>query len=148
MSGFIEIGNTLKKLYRIYSLDVLQKLEEMGYEGLTYSLLEVISFICENEGISIKNIGKSLGLKKQTMTNHLFELEKRTLIIRQQCPNDRRSQKIFLTSAGYNLKNHLKEVIAKTENDYERVIGSIELERLRFSLDHFHSKLDRRNLLF
>ena len=49
----------------------------MGHEGLTYSYLEVISYICENEGESIKTIGSSLGLKKQTMTNHISELEKK-----------------------------------------------------------------------
>ena len=56
----------------------------MGHEGLTYSYIEVISYICENEGESIKTIGSSLGLKKQTMTNHISELEKRGFLERRK----------------------------------------------------------------
>lgn len=148
MSELIGIGNTLKKIYRAYSLDVLKELNSLGYESLTYSYLEVISFICENEGVSLKVIGKSLGLKKQTMTNHISELEKRGIIFRKQCQNDRRSQLIFLTETGESLKINLYKTIAKIEQDYAHIIGGIELERLKGSLDIFHERLARRDLLF
>ena len=145
---FISVGNTLKKIYRLYSLDVLEKLQNMGHEGLTYSYLEVISFICENEGESIKTIGSSLGLKKQTMTNHISELEKRGFIERRKNPNDARSLEIFLTEGGYNLRKHLEEVISEVEKDYENLIGGVELERLRHSLSLMESRLERRGQLF
>ena len=148
MSELIGIGNTLKKIYRAYSLDVLKELNSLGYETLTCSYLEVISFLCENEGASLKVIGKSLGLKKQTMTNHISELEKRGIILRKQCQNDRRSQLIFLTEAGEGLKINLFKTISKIEQDYAQIIGGIELERLKGSLDIFHERLARRDLLF
>ena len=147
MAEFIGIGNTLKKIYRLYSLDVLERLESLGYEGITYSYLEVLSFICDNEGVSIKVIGNSLGLKKQTMTNHISELEKRGFIRRIPNANDLRSIEIYLSESGYNLKKHLVEVISKVERDYEVLIGSAELERLRESLTLIYSRLSRRGQL-
>ncbi len=148
MGELIGIGNTLKKLYRAYSLDVIEKLESLGYAGITFSYLEVLSFVCENEGVSLKTIGKSLGLKKQTMTNHISELEKRGLLERKQCPNDKRSQLVYLSENGFSLKKHLLEIISVIERDYEKIIGSVELERLRNSLGAFYSRLERRNQLF
>ena len=147
MQDFIGIGNTLKKIYRTYSLDIISRLESLGHEGLTFSYLEVFSFICENEGSSLKMIGRSLGLKKQTMTNHISELEKRGLLFRQECPKDRRSQLIFLTEAGIGIKAHLYETTAVIEKEYEGIVGGIELERLRGSLDKLHSRLENRDRL-
>lgn len=148
MTELIGIGNTLKKIYRAYSLDVLNELNKLGHESLTYSYIEVISFICENEGVSLKVIGKSLGLKKQTMTNHIAELEKRGVIFRQQCESDRRAQLVYLTETGEALKRNLFAIISKIEKDYGEIIGGIELERLQGSLEKFHQRLERRNELF
>jgi DNA-binding MarR family transcriptional regulator len=148
MGEFIGIGNILKKIYRAYSLDILKKLEALGHVGLTFSYLEVLSFICENEGTSLKGAGSSLGLKKQTITNHMSELEKRGYIFRQQCPKDRRSQLLYLTELGLGLKNHLFDSITEIENDYANIIGGAELERLRESLSVLHSRLERRDQLF
>ena len=49
MTELIGIGNTLKKIYSAYSLDVLNELNKLGHESMTDSYIEVISFICENE---------------------------------------------------------------------------------------------------
>lgn len=148
MGEFIGIGNTLKKIYRIYSLDILDKLEHFGHEGITFSYLEVLSFLCENEGVSLKTTGKSLGLKKQTITNHISELEKRGYLFRTPCPNDKRSQLIFLTELGLSLKKHLFQSISEIENSYEKIIGIIELERIRENLCKLNERLERRGELF
>ena len=148
MGEFIGIGNTLKKIYRAYSRDIMLKLQTLGHEELTYSYLEVLSFICENEGSSLKLIGKSLGLKKQTITNHISELEKRGYLLRRPCLQDRRSQLIYLTEYGLSLKNQLNQSIHATENDYENIIGDIELEKLKEGLSTLHSRLDGRDKLF
>ena len=148
MGEFIGIGNTLKKIYRAYSLDILKSLESLGHDGLTFSYLEVLSFVCEHEGSSLKIIGKSLGLKKQTITNHISELEKRGYLNRKPCLKDRRSQLISLTEHGLSLRSHLLQSIEYVESDYENIVGGVELEKLRDSLSDLHSRLERRNQLF
>ena len=95
-----------------------------------------------------KVIGKSLGLKKQTMTNHIAELEKRGVIFRKKCESDRRAQLVYLTETGESLKRSLFSIISKIEREYAEIIGGIELERLQGSLEKFHQRLERRDELF
>ena len=139
MFELIGIGNTLKKIYRAYSLDVWNELNK-SHESLTYSYIEVISFICENEGASLKVIGKSLCLKKQTMTNHIAELEKRGVIYRKTCEKDRRAQLVYLTEIGESLKLNLFSIISKIEREYAEIIGVSSSKDLQGSLEKFLPK--------
>ena len=135
------IGGLLKKIYRIYSTSVLKSLQERGFTDLRPSFLEVLLYICENDGPSIKSIGVSCGLKKQTMTSHLNELEKRGYIFRQNNIEDKREQNIFLTEFGEKFKLNLFECIHETEKDYTSLVGDVELERIEHVLSNFHQKI-------
>lgn len=136
------IGTLLKKLYRQYSGELLSLLQQRGYTDLRASFLEVLLFICEHEGPSIKQIGQGCGLKKQTMTSHLNELEKRGYIVRKINENDKREQRVFLTDNGERFKLNLFECINEIEKNYSDVIGEVELDRVGHLLRSFHSKLN------
>ena len=73
MKKISQIGSLLKRIYRVYSSELLTSLQQRGFTDLRPSFLEVLLFICENDGPSIKQIGSGCGLKKQTMTSHLNE---------------------------------------------------------------------------
>ena len=135
------IGGLLKKTYRIYSTSVLKSLQERGFTDLRPSFLEVLLYICENEGPSIKSIGFSCGLKKQTMTSHLNELEKRGYIFRQNNTDDKREQNIYLTEYGEKFKLNLFECIHEIEKIYTTLVGDVELERIEHVLSNFHEKI-------
>jgi DNA-binding MarR family transcriptional regulator len=104
MKKTAEIGSLLKKIYRIYSNDLLGELQVRGFLDLRPSFLEILMFISSNNGSSIKQIGTACGLKKQTMTSHLNELEKRGYIVRKASEKDRRELKVFLTNYGEKFK--------------------------------------------
>ncbi len=110
--------------------------------------MEVLLFICEHEGPSIKEIGAGCGLKKQTMTSHLNELESRGYIERRINPADKREQNIFLTEFGQKFKLNLFECINDIEKKYTDLIGDLELNRVELILKNFHSKLLVRPGLF
>ncbi len=135
------IGSLLKRIYRSYSSELLDLLQHRGFTDLRPSFLEVLLFICENEGPSIKEIGKACGLKKQTMTSHLNELEKRGYIERKANLRDKREQKIFLTRYGEKFKLNLFEGIDEIERSYTQVIGEVELDRVGHLLKNFHTKI-------
>ena len=48
MNKVSTIGKHLKNLYRLYSQDLLKKLEEVGYLDLRPSFIDILIFICEN----------------------------------------------------------------------------------------------------
>ena len=135
------IGSLLKKIYRMYNSSLLDSLEKKGFTDLRPSFLEVLLFVCENEGASIKAIGSAVGLKKQTMTSHLNELERRGYITRQSNQDDRREQRITLTEYGEKFKLKLSESIRELEEIYVELVGDVELERMELQLGNFYEKL-------
>lgn len=141
MKKVSSIGSLLKKIYRTYSSELLTALQVRGFTDLRPSFLEVLLFICEHDGPTIKEVGTGCGLKKQTMTSHLNELEKRGYIERKMNEQDKREQNIFLTEYGLKFKLNLFECINEIEKKYTDIIGDLELNRIELTLKNFHSKL-------
>mgnify|MGYP000719423171 CR=1 FL=1 len=140
------IGSLLKKIYRKFNADLLEALQAKGFLDLRPSFLEILLFVCDVDAPSIKEIGYACGLKKQTMTSHLNELEKRGYIVRKAGIQDKREFKVYLTDYGQKFKVILLEVIEDLENSYLKSIGEVELERIAHTLDNFHTKIKSHNL--
>ena len=141
MKKISSIGTLLKKIYRIYSGELLILLEQRGFTDLRPSFLEVLLFICENEGPAIKAIGIGCGLKKQTMTSHLNELERRGYIRRKINENDKREQNIYLTEYGERFRLNLFESLHDIEKSYIERVGEVELDRLNLILKNFFTQM-------
>ncbi|EQC45855.1 LexA DNA-binding-like domain protein [Bacteriovorax sp. BSW11_IV] len=142
MSKVSQIGSLLKKLHRTYNGELLRLLQLKGFTDLRPSFLEILLFICENDGPSIKEIGLACGLKKQTMTSHLNELEKRGYILRKNNALDKREQNIFLTEYGEKFKFNLFECISEVERTYVELVGEVELDRVEHLLSNFNDKIN------
>lgn len=141
MKRLSKIGGLLKKIYRTYSSSILLFLQEKGFTDLRPSFLEILLFVCETHGPSIKEIGNACGLKKQTMTSHLNELQKRGYIVRKINEYDKREQNVFLTEFGERFKISLLESLEKVEEEFVRVIGDNELDRINNTLENMFNKL-------
>ncbi|MDA9189759.1 MarR family transcriptional regulator [bacterium] len=150
MNRLAKIGTLFKKHYRLYSGEIVSVLQQKGFTDLRPSFLEVLITICELEGQSIKAVGESCGLKKQTMTSHLNELERRNYILRAINPRDKRQQLVNLTDLGMKFKISLNECINDFEKEYVNSIGELELERLEKILENSYEKmvLSRKSSLF
>lgn len=135
------IGSLLKKIYRSYSNELLSLLQQRGFTDLRPSFLDILLFVCEQEGSSIKEIGLACALKKQTMTSHLNELEKRGYVKRMTGDKDKREQKIYLTQYGEKFKLNLFECVDVIESKYMAVLGEVELDRTEHLLKNFYNKV-------
>lgn len=141
MGKIAQITSLCKKSSRLYGRQLLLDLQGRGFTDLRQSFLEILFFVSERSGPSIKEIGLSCGLKKQTMTSHLNELEKRGYIRREASVVDKREQRIFLTDYGERFRLNLFESVEKIEQEYRELIGETELDRLELILSNFHEKL-------
>lgn len=141
MKRIANIGSLLKKIYRLYSVELIKELQARGFNDLRASFLEILQFLAENDGPSIKTIGKSCGLKKQTMTSHLNELEKRGYIRRVNSETDKREQLVFLTDYGEKFKFNLLQVTQDLEKHYTQKVGEVELDRVELMLDNLYNEL-------
>ena len=142
MKRISHINGLLKKIYRFYNAVLLSELAQRGFNDLRPSFLEILTFICETQGPSIKQIGEFCGLKKQTMTSHLNELDKRGYIFKKLGSNDKREQLVFLTEYGEKFKLNLMEAITELEKSYTRRLGEVELNRIELILQNVHARLN------
>jgi len=143
MKKISAIGSLLKKIYRVYNSQLLASLQKKGFTDLRPSFLEVLLYICEYEGPSIKLIGEACGLKKQTMTSHLNELEKRGYVFRKANIKDKREQNIYLTEYGEKFRFNLFESINEIEKMYTDAVGEVELDRVALLLKNYQGNLPR-----
>ena len=146
MKRIAAVGSLLKKIYRIYSNDLLQALQDKGFIDLRPSFLEILTFVCEKDAPTIKAIGEACGLKKQTMTSHLNELEKRGYITRAVGQRDKRELQVKLTEYGQKFKITLIEVINDLELQYLNRIGDVELDRILHTLENLHEKVQKESI--
>lgn len=75
------------------------------------------------------------------MTSHLNELQKRGYIIRKINEYDKREQNVYLTEFGERFKISLLESLEKVEEEFVRVIGDNELDRISNTLENMFNKL-------
>jgi DNA-binding MarR family transcriptional regulator len=136
-----EIGTMLKQLYRIYSSFVLEKLEARGFADLRPSFLEILVAVSELDGPTLTQVGKTCFLKKQTMTSHINELVKRGYLKKEDSPKDKREQNIYFTELGEKFRLNLQEVMEETEIFMTQKVGSVEIKRVRDTLDYFFQKI-------
>ena len=138
------IGSLLKKIYRQYNGRLLTSLQNRGFNDLRPSFLEILVYVCEVDGPTIKEVGNACELKKQTMTSHLNELQKRGYIIRKVSEHDKREQRVFLTEYGERFKFSLLESIELLDSDYTSIVGDLEMDRVNSTLESFHQKTSTR----
>ncbi len=141
MKKIANIGSLLKKIYRVYSIELIKVLQSRGFNDLRPSFLEILMFLTENDGPSIKTIGKACGLKKQTMPSHLNELEKRGYITRSHSDHDKREQLVHLTDYGEKFKLNLLQVTSDLERQYTSKLGEVELDRVELMLDNLYKEI-------
>lgn len=141
MRRIAHIGSLLKQIYRLYSVELISQLQSRGFTDLRASFLEILMYLTEFENPSIKMIGKACGLKKQTMTSHLNELEQRGYIRRQSSETDKREQLVTLTPYGEKFKVNLLQVINDVEAHYSNKIGEVEMDRVELMLEKLHKEL-------
>src|SRR5690554_2793425 len=94
MKKIANIGSLLKKIYRLYSVELIKELQARGFNDLRASFLEILQFLPENKAISTKPFGHSCGLKNQPIPLHLTDLKNRAYS-GQVSPNTENGNQLF-----------------------------------------------------
>ncbi|WP_420153366.1 MarR family winged helix-turn-helix transcriptional regulator [Siphonobacter sp.] len=72
---------------------------------LTFEMVQVMSFLSENEGSNQQEIANATVKDKASLTYLIDNLTKRGLVHRREDEQDRRNKRIFLTEKGSELLN-------------------------------------------
>ena len=78
----------------------LQRVLKRNNIDITFEMLQVLSSLWQEQGISQQALAEKTAKDKACMTNLMANLEKKGWIMRQEDPNDRRNRLVYLTPAG------------------------------------------------
>ena len=97
--------------------------ELTGDTGLRPGRYALLQLIDDNPGVSQTVLSRAVGRDKSTLTPVLGDLERRSLIIREPDPLDRRGLRMSLTAAGKIKLAALAERAARDEARLNAIVG-------------------------
>ena len=108
----------------LWQSKVRQKLKKSQITLNEYLILETI-YLLQQENINItqQDICKNASIDRSVVSLRVSNLEEKKLISKQQ-PQDKRSDSLILTAAGYDLINNTIDNIVDLENELFNKLGS------------------------
>ncbi len=94
---------------------------------ITAEQLKMLVVLWNEDGKTQNELGESVGKFKTSVTKLVDGLEKRKLIQRAPHPTDRRSNMIYLTQLGKNIKKQLIPIIERTLEEAHKNISNEKL---------------------
>ena len=77
----------------------MQRTLKKNNAGITFEMLQVLSSLWHEQGISQQILAERIAKDKACLTNLMNNLEKKGYVCRKEDPNDRRNKLVFLTPA-------------------------------------------------
>ena len=103
----------------------------------------VLYRLLENEGLTQVALGERTVKDKTTVTRILDRLEARRLLTRRRAPDDRRSQRLYLTEAGRALALALVPIVQAFADAAYADLTQADKDALRDVLARIEARLDR-----
>lgn len=98
---------------------------EMSKNNLSITEFSVLEVLYHKGKQTIQHIGQSILISSGSMTYVIDSLEKKGLIYRSACPDDRRAIHVTLTNDG---NNFIKNIMPKHHQWVENVFSSLNTE--------------------
>lgn len=113
---------------RMASRQAMQKLLKESNAGITFEMLQIMSCLWSEQGISQQILAERTAKDKACLTNLMTNLEKKGYVCRQENPNDRRNKQVFLTEEGEKFHQW---IAPKLDDYYKRLEDIIGKEKIR-----------------
>ena len=134
------VGLLLRLLYQHYSEDIHTALRDAGFGDLGPAHANVFPFVGP-EGITVSELARLAGVRKQTMAQAVEQLERMGYVERRPNPRDRRSRLVLLTERGESVKPVTHATAERVEKRWAQLTSPEELEAVRGSLLHLLNEL-------
>lgn len=132
------IGHLLMQTCKILRIRMHALLGEIGlYCGQPF----VLRVLWAEEGVTHSELAEMLHVQPATMTNTLKRMEKAGFVERRHDAADQRVSRVYLTDAGYNIQEAVKNVWDKFEEQAFASLDVSEAAAFRQSLIHVRDNL-------
>ena len=97
----------------------MQRTLRKNNAGITFEMLQVLSCLWHEQGISQQILAERIAKDKACLTN----LEKKGYVYRKEDPADRRNKLVYLTPEGEEFKEQIRPILDQVYVHAEQVIG-------------------------
>ena len=101
----------------------MQRTLKKNNAGITFEMLQVLSCLWHEQGITQQALAERTAKDKACLTNLMNNLEKKGYVYRIEDSNDRRNKLVFLTAEGENFREQIRPILDQLYVYAEREIG-------------------------
>lgn len=122
----------------------LQQVLKRNNMDMTFEMLQIMSSLWSEQGISQQFLAEKTAKDKACLTNLMGNLEKKGWIVRREDPADRRNRLVYLTSEGEEISARIRPLIYDVYSQAGAIMGVDEInesvQKLR-KLDEIFNQL-------
>ncbi len=122
------LGTDLARLVRTWRAVIDNRLKPLGLTQTLWVTLHNISQLPPEQ--SQIQLAKAIGVEQPSLVRTLDQLEKKGLISRTPCPDDRRAKRITLTDKATPVIQELEGVIKRSREDILQGLSDTEINTM------------------
>lgn len=120
-------GHKVNKAARLITQKLAGNFRESGVE-VTTEQWKILLYLYREDGQTQNNLAESTGKDEPSVSRIINTMEKHNLVLRTRHPRDRRTNLIYLTESGKNIKEMLMSMGQKTNGEVTQGIAPEEIE--------------------
>lgn len=111
------------------SRQAMQKLLKQSGAGITFEMLQIMSCLWSEQGISQQTLAVRTAKDKACLTNLMLNLERKGYVCRHEDPKDRRNKLVYLTEKGEEFHQWVAPVLTAYYERLEQILGTEKLKQ-------------------
>lgn len=111
------------------SRQAMQKLLKQSGAGITFEMLQIMSCLWSEQGISQQTLAVRTAKDKACLTNLMLNLERKGYVCRHEDPKDRRNKLVYLTEKGEEFHQWIAPVLTAYYKRLEQILGTEKLKQ-------------------
>lgn len=120
----------------------MQRTLKRNEAGITFEMLQVLSCLWNEQGITQQVLAERTAKDKACLTNLMLNLEKKGYVCRKEDASDRRNKLVYLTPDGERFREQIRPVLDQVYVNAEKSIGLETLHRMLSELDTVFNVLE------
>lgn len=127
---------------RMSSKQAMQRFLKNTQADITFEMLQVMSCLWDEQGVSQQIIAERTAKDKACLTNLMLNLEKKGYIYRKEDSKDRRNKLVFLTEDGEKFKEWIAPMLKEYYTRLEEKVGKEKLTQIETLLKELQEAID------
>lgn len=113
---------------RMASRQAMQRLLKNNNAGITFEMLQIMSCLWSEQGVSQQTLAERTAKDKACLTNLMLNLERKGYVCRKENPNDRRNKLVYLTEEGEKFHQWIAPILKEYYQRLEEKLGKEKLQ--------------------